>query len=624
MSNMRKNGRGMMGKQTLSSKDARNHRDLLANSVDALGFDEDEILTTEWPVSDVPGLSVSAELHAISMPLPYFPSLPQAVDTGWVTEEQTWMLPAIPRSAITNTQKSLPTSQDKAKGKAQTGSSPQSYLSLALEMVKSSGIYAVGALMSPLVSLILTPFLAHNLSSTDYGGLAVLYTIVDLVTVITQLGLSPAFFRAYNSDYESARDRSGVLATTITLLSFASLPVAIAMMLIAPWLSELLFNTPAFSTPVVLTAMVIVMENLALPGISWFRAEKRPLLYSALSILNLLVVLGTNIGLVGLLHAGVNGALIAKGAGFAAIIVCTLPFTLLRLARERNLHLRFDIMWSMLTFGIPTIFSDIAAWVLQLSDRYLLTHFGSLAQTASYSVAYTLGGVLSPVILAPWGLAWIPIMYSIAKREDAPHIFKLVFRWWSSVLLFAAFGLSLLSILVLATLFPPSYQAAEPVIPIITLSTMLIGVWYIFMIGVNIRRKTILEFVYVVIAASVNLLLNFFLIPSFGAIGAAVSTLLAYALLVVVSYIVNQRIYPIGFEIGSFILRLAIGVVLYVGSTLLIHAQKPLISWSISIVTLLLYGVILLLLGGLTPRKIINTFGYVQAAFRKASRKTYA
>jgi O-antigen/teichoic acid export membrane protein len=624
MSNIRKNGREMMEKRELSLKDARKQRDALANSVDTLGFDEDEIATTGWPDFDIPGLSVSAELRAISMPLPVFPSLPRAVDTSWITEEQTWMLPAIPKSATTDTQKSSPTTQDKTKEKAQTGASAQSYLSLALEMVKSSGIYAVGALMSPLVSLILTPFLAHNLSNTEYGGLAVLYTVVDLVTVATQLGLSPAFFRAYNSDYESARDRSGILATTITLLTFASLPVAIAIMLLAPWLSELLFNTPAFSISVVFTAVVIVMENLALPGISWLRAEKRPLLYSALSTVNLLVVLGTNIGLVGVLHAGVNGALIAKGAGFAAMIVCTLPFILLRLARERNLHLRFDIMWSMLTFGIPTIFSDIAAWVLQLSDRYLLSHFGSLAQTASYSVAYTLGGVLSPVILAPWGLAWIPIMYSIAKRDDAPHIFKLVFRWWSSVLLFAAFGLSLLSILVLATLFPPSYQAAEPVIPIITLSTMLTGVWYIFMIGVNIRRKTILEFVYVIIAASVNLLLNLVLIPYYGAIGAAVSTLLAYILLVIVSYVVNQRIYPVGFEIGSFTLRLAIGVALYVGDTFLTHAQKPLISWSVSIATLLLYGVILLLLGGITPRKIINIFRFIQDALRKQSRKAHA
>ncbi len=102
--------------------------------------------------------------------------------------------------------------------------------------------------------------------------------------------------------------------------------------------------------------------------------------------------------------------------------------------------------------------------------------FGSLTQTAGYSVAYVLGGVLSPVILAPWGLAWVPIMYSIAKRKDAAHIFQLVFRWWSSVLVLAAFALSLVSIVVLETLFPPAYLASEPVIPIITLSTMLMGV----------------------------------------------------------------------------------------------------------------------------------------------------
>jgi O-antigen/teichoic acid export membrane protein len=618
MSDTRKNGRGSTEKQASFLKDTENQRELLARSVDTVRFDREE--AAEWANIGLPALSVSTELRAISMPIPSFKPLPLAADSSWITEEQTWMLPAVTRSTTASTQKSLPTSPEKA----QTGSGPQSYLSLALEMVKSSGIYAIGALMSPLVSLILTPFLAHNLSSTEYGGLSVLYTVVDLVTVITQLGLSPAFFRAYNSDYDSARDRSGVLATTITLLTLASLPVAIVMMLVATWLSEILFNTPAFSMSVVLTAVVIVMENLALPGISWLRAEKRPFLYSALSTVNLLVVLGTNIGLVGILHVGVNGALIAKGAGFAAMIVCTVPFILLRLAREHNLHLRFDIMWSMLIFGVPTIFSDIAAWVLQLSDRYLLSHFGSLAQTASYSVAYTLGGVLSPVILAPWGLAWVPIMYSIAKREDAPHIFKLVFRWWSSVLLFAAFGLSLLSILVLAILFPPSYQAAEPVIPIITLSTMLTGVWYIFMIGVNIRRKTILEFVYVVIAAVVNLLLNLFFIPSFGAVGAAVSTLLAYILLVIVSYIVNQRIYPVGFEIGSFVLRLAIGIALYIGSTLLSHAQKPLISWSISIITLLIYGVILLLIGGITPRKIITIFGYIRGTLMKGSRKAHA
>src|SRR5207248_1906153 len=161
--------------------------------------------------------------------------------------------------------------------------------------------------------------------------------------------------------------------------------------------------------------------------------EKRAILYSVLSVVNLLVVLGANIVLVGELHVGLNGALIAKGAGYAAMVAYTLPMMLLLLARKRNLHLRTDIMRGMLFFGVPTIFGDVAAWVLQLSDRYLLSHFGSLAQTASYSVAYTLGGVLSTVIISPFALAWAPVMYAVAKREDAAHIFQLVFRWFSFV-----------------------------------------------------------------------------------------------------------------------------------------------------------------------------------------------
>ncbi len=619
MSNVQDDNAGMTGKPTSPGQKMRSHRDLIAEDVNDLIKSGD--------LDDDPGDdNETVKLRVIQMPRAassitpsLFQSLRFDTDRTWITSQETWMLPAVPRSEKASEQASAP---QKPKSDP-TSAGPQSYLSLALDMVKSSGIYAVGALASPLVSLILTPFLAHHLSTNDYGGLAVLYTVVDLVTVMTQLGLSSAFFRAYNGDYESPQDRLGVLASSIILLLLASLPIVIVMIVAAPWLSTFLFNTPAFSGPVKLTALVIVLENLTLPGISWLRAEKRAALYTGLSIANMLCVLGTNIVLVGVLQMGVNGALIAKGAGYVVMAGCTLPIIFTLLVRKHSLRLRFDIVQNMLTFGVPTIFSDIAAWVLQLSDRYLLSHFGSLTQTAGYSVAYTLGGVLSPVILSPWGLAWVPIMYSIAKRKDAAHIFQLVFRWWSSVLLLSAFALSLVSIVVLETLFPPAYLASEPVIPIITLSTMLMGVWYIFMIGVNIRRKTILEFIYVVIAAVVNLVINLFLIPRYGAIGAAVSTLFSYVVLLVVSYIVNQRIYPINFEIGTFTLKLTVGIALYVGATLLAQTQKPLIGASIFMAVLLLYCIFLMFLGGLSIKKLMSVFGYIRAAIRKEGKKAY-
>ena len=209
------------------------------------------------------------------------------------------------------------------------------------------------------------------------------------------------------------------------------------------------------------------------------------------------------------------------------------------------------------------------------------------------------------------------------KRDDAPHIFKLVFRWWSTALLFATFALSILSSVVLKVLFPPSYYASQPVIPMVSLSTMLTGITYIFMIGVNIRRKTILEFIYMLIAAFANLLLNLFLIPYFGAVGAAVSTLAAYALLTTVVYVMNQKIYPIPFEIGSFLFKLSVGIVLYVGSSLLVRGQELWVGWSVSVVALIIYGIFLLWLGGLSVKKLMGLFSYVQVAFKKGREKDY-
>src|SRR5579859_7862859 len=87
-------------------------------------------------------------------------------------------------------------------------------------LIKSSGIYAIASVASPLVSLVLAPFLTHHLSPSEYGILTILNTLIGLVAGITQLGLGSAFFRAYSYDYTSHRDRRDVLATVTVLLCF--------------------------------------------------------------------------------------------------------------------------------------------------------------------------------------------------------------------------------------------------------------------------------------------------------------------------------------------------------------------------------------------------------------------
>src|SRR5947199_6825651 len=213
----------------------------------------DELSTVVLPAIDVTQLTTQLDLRAIrvsSLPVPVV-KIGKPIGTRGPT-----------RSTLAAEQLSEKASQITSDTVSLQKEAEKGPLAPVLDMLKSSGIYALGAFASPLISLTITPFLTNHLSSKNYGGLAVLYTIIDLVTIITQVGLVGAFFRAYNGDYESPQDRLAVLTTTIILLLLFSLPVALLMMLAASSISVLLFDSPSFSEPVKLTALIIFFENL--------------------------------------------------------------------------------------------------------------------------------------------------------------------------------------------------------------------------------------------------------------------------------------------------------------------------------------------------------------------------
>lgn len=444
----------------------------------------------------------------------------------------------------------------------------EEHLSVLAGLVKSSGIYALGSVGAPLIALVLSPFLAHNLSPTNYGVYAVFLTAMSLSAGVIQLGLGSAFFRAYNYDFTSPAERRFVGSTAIVLLFALSSLFAAGISLAAPAIARTLFSgTTSASVETLaglvrLAALAVLCQNLSVPGFAWLRAQNRASAYVLLTLVNIVVNLGVTVALVGAFQLGVAGALIGLASGYGIAALVTVPLLLAR----SGLHLSRVVALSMLAFGAPQIGSVVSFWVLQLSDRYLLSRFASYAETASYAVAYTLGSVLSVIIIGPFTLAWPTALYSIAKREDAPHIFGMVFRWFGLLLMLATFGFSIVSIVLLNTLFPKSYGAAAPVIPLVALAIAFNGAYLMFVTGISVLRRTPLTIFFTGSAAVVNVGLNLALIPRFGAMGAAVSTLLAYIVLALTAYGATQRIYPIPFPLRRWANELLLGCGIYVAS----------------------------------------------------------
>jgi O-antigen/teichoic acid export membrane protein len=540
----------------------------------------------------VPNPLDSGELPTLpieKLPTAKMPALrPDAFTTGDVPPDEvpTWILPVVGAPTVSD----VTTTRLRA---AVAGA--QGYVTLVGNLLKSSGIYALASLGGPLIALILAPYLTHNLSPTDFGRLTILTTVIGLTAGITQLGLGSAFFRAYNYDFTADHDRRDVLATVTTLLFLISLPTVAVAWLAAPALAQVLLGDARLGPLVNLAAGAVLMQNLTVPAFAWMRAESRAGFFAVLAIANSLVTLAASILLVGVAGFGIAGAVAATGCGYAVVVLLSVPLALLRAsARPRR-----DIAWSVLAFGTPMIVNVIANWVLGLSDRYLLGRFASYAETASYSVAYTLGTVLSTLIIGPFTLAWPTSMYSIARRKDAPQIFRLVFRWLGMLLLFAAFGLSLVATVALNWLFPPSYHASAPIIPIVAVSLVFNGIYYVVSTGANIRRKTWIAAIFMTIAALSNVGLNLFLIPHYGAMGAAIATLLAYIVLATLAYVVNQRLYYVPFEMGRFALAALAGTALYVGAAWLGARLSSPLSWLVSGGALLIYAVCLGVIGNI-------------------------
>lgn len=461
------------------------------------------------------------------------------------------------------------------------------------KVIKDLGIYALSSLTVPLLSLALAPFLTHALSPSDYGILILLNTLIALITGLTQLGMGSAFFRAYNYDYTGRNERESVVITTTFLLFLVSLFIMISAIMIAHFLAHRLVGHTLLSRLIVIAGGIICVQNLAVPGFAWLRAENRALFYSVLSISNILTALLANIVLVGVLHQGIEGALIATGTGYIWVVTCTLLVTTLRSGSK----IRKDIARNLLGFGLPLVPSVVSYWILQLSDRYLLSVLGSLTETAKYTIAYTLGTAINIAVISPFTLAWPTTMFSIARSKDAQRTFQIAFRGFSLFLLFAGFALSLCGGLVLTWFFPVAYHSAASIIPIVSTSLVFYGLYNIFMIGANIKRKTWLSSIFITAAALVNLLMNLALIPRYGAMGAAISTLVAYGVLALSAYIVNQKLYPIAFEINRFVLALLTGVALYIGTSFLVQKQGTNTTLGLYAVAVMFYTCMLAVLG---------------------------
>lgn len=477
-----------------------------------------------------------------------------------------------------------------------------------LRLSRHSIVYGLGAAASYVVAFFLIPVYTRYLTPADYGGLEILQTTLSILSIIFVMGLTAALFRSY-FNYEDEEKRKTVVGTTFIFLTGTSLLFLLVLMVFAGSFSTLLFGSVEYTFYFRVIFLTLFFDVGIVVAFSVFRAREESKKYAIFALIRFLATAGLNILFVVVLHKGVLGILLG------GLIAAFLLYSISVRSIIKNAKPSFSIaeLKEMLSFGLPLVPAGLAAWIMTMGDRYFLQFLSTPTELGLYSLGYKFGMVIQALIVGPFGLAWGPFLWSTAKEKNAKEIYSSVLTYFALVGMAVALVLSVLAKQVLEVMAAPPFYGAYKVIPLIAVSYVLYGCYQILATGIILEKKTKYVALIVGAGATVNLGLNYLLIPSYGMMGAAVATVISYLLLPVGSYFVSKRYYPIKYEWGRVAKIFVAAGLVYVGC-LFITADSVIVAGLLKVVTLLGFPLLLFAFRFFKPEEIQKAKDIFRAA----------
>lgn len=429
-----------------------------------------------------------------------------------------------------------------------------------------TAIYGISTILGRFLNFFLVPIYTNVFPTSEYGIVAYVYSLIAFLTVVYGYGMESAYFK-YSSTKEMGSDRQNFTTPFLSLLA-SSLVVSALLIFLAPSVASLVDLPPSHKAIVGYSALILLFDTIAVVPFASLRMEGKAMLFAVLKSVNIVVNVAANLILLLVFHTGIEGIFLSGLIASACTVIMLIP----TIVRHFEPGFSLPLYRALLAFGLPYIPAGLATMMLQVVDRPVLRALTNDATVGVYQANYRLG-IFMMLVVSMFDYAWRPFFLSNAREPDAKQLFARVLTYFVLFMSIIFLGLSFfLQYLVKMQIFGrhlihPDYWGGLPIVPVILLAYVFLGIYNNLVAGIYIEKKT-QHLPYITIAGAItNVVANFLLIPSLGMMGAAIATLLSYAVMAGTLYVVVQRFYPVQYEL----LRLAkIAVALSVVFTLFV------------------------------------------------------
>ena len=438
-------------------------------------------------------------------------------------------------------------------------------MGLYKNLFKQTAIYGLATVIPRMFSFLLVPLYTNLLPKDEYGKVTIIFSWMIFFNVILAYGMETAFFRFYNKE----ENKKTVVETSMVSIFWTTLLFLFVALLFRTSLADW---SGIDSQYITYSIWILALDALVIIPFSKLRAFQRPIMYAIIKIGNVLVNLLLSILFLIYLPklavshpTGIISTFYIEnfqvGYIFLANIIASLLTFVVLSPDYVFLKWKFDFsLWKkMMVYALPILVAGIAFAINEQFDKILLSKLLPKniadAEVGVYSACYKLG-LFMVLYRTAYTLGIEPFFFSHASNENAPQTYAMVTKYF---VIFGSF--IMLSVIVFADLFKliminESYWVAMKVVPLIILANFCLGIYTNLSVWYKLIDKTYIGAYISIAGAIITLVLNFLLIPSHSYVGSAIATLAAYGSMMLISYYLGNKYYPIPYDfkkIGGYL-----------------------------------------------------------------------
>ena len=427
-------------------------------------------------------------------------------------------------------------------------------MSRSKELAKNTIIIFIGTVCTKLVSFFLLPLYTGILSTTEYGIVDLLNTIISLASPLLSLQIGQGLFRFLIDSREDDNYKKKVISTGVLFVVINTFLYLILFSFISPFIH----NDYKYFLATNVVASVFV--NLFLQVSRGLGDNKT---YSIAGVITALITILCNILFLLTFHMRADGMLLGSLIGYIFGIIYL--FFKLKLYKYIYIHeFKKTIFKKIIKYSLPLVPNQLSWWVFNTSDRVIVSIVLGLSFTGVLSISYKFSSIfvlLYNIFNMTWTESIVLHINDADIQEYFNKTFNLIFNFFASV------GVCLIAFMpiLFKILINKNYIDAYNLIPIPILATIcqvVVGLVSVVYVAKN-DTKAIANTA--ILSAIVNITVHLILIKFIGLYAAVISTLASYLIFAIYrSFDVNKKYIKVSYDNKKlFALFVTLIIVLY-------------------------------------------------------------